>query len=151
MQYGYRNGQFSMAVGLRSGVMDQLTFLGIPTVSIGLRNMVAENRHVYLARDFWKTVNVQYSQPRHVVTAWMSEEDLDLLVSPYWLAKAPARVAARVPRLEAGSMTDRGLVEIESDADRGIHGVRQGDTQDGSYARGAMASEVGFCRNIRFT
>jgi hypothetical protein len=82
---------FKMAVELRSGVMDLFTFMGIPTVSIGLRNMVGEDRHAFLAGKGFKRVNAQYDLPRHPTTAYVENRfgGDPLLNSPYWSGKAP--------------------------------------------------------------
>ncbi|KHN98864.1 uncharacterized protein MAM_03326 [Metarhizium album ARSEF 1941] len=83
---------FQMVVGLRSGVMDLFTFMGIPTVSIGLRNMVGESRHRRLSGTNFKRVNVQYDGPRHPTTAYIQDRYDSkevLLNSPFWLGDAP--------------------------------------------------------------
>ncbi|KAI1198691.1 hypothetical protein F5X97DRAFT_342388 [Nemania serpens] len=83
---------FKMAVGLRSGVMDLFTFLGIPTVSIGLRNMVGEPRHGWLAGEAFKRVNIQYDKPRHPTTTYVKSNDprgKPPFKSPYWSDGAP--------------------------------------------------------------
>ena len=70
----FRKGRFQMTVGFRSGALDLYTFLGIPTVSIGLRNMRGESRHVLLAIQELKRYNVQYDKPRHYTTAYYLRE-----------------------------------------------------------------------------
>ncbi|RYP11823.1 hypothetical protein DL767_011438 [Monosporascus sp. MG133] len=94
---------FKMAIGLRSGVMDLFTFMGIPTVSIGLRYMVGENRHALLAGKGFKRVNAQYDLPRHPTTAYVDNKfgGHPLLNSPYWDGKAPgSATTARRPSPE---------------------------------------------------
>ncbi|TWU71088.1 hypothetical protein ED733_002544 [Metarhizium rileyi] len=89
---------FKMVIGLRSGVIDLFTFLGIPTVSIGLRNMVGESRHRRLCGPNFKRLNVQYDRPRHSTTAYV-EDRYDnrkaWLNCPFWLGNAPAGSLAR--------------------------------------------------------
>ncbi|XXG96349.1 hypothetical protein Hte_002631 [Hypoxylon texense] len=92
-QENEKSQYFKMAIGLRSGVMDLFTFMGIPTVSIGLRNMVGEERHALLAGKGFKRVNIQYDTPRHSTTAYVKNR-VDriyppLLNSPYWDGDAP--------------------------------------------------------------
>jgi hypothetical protein len=59
--------------------------LGIPSVSIGLRNMVGEDRHLFLAKAVLGRTNVIYDQPRHPLTAWMQGRDnLNYFFSPFW-------------------------------------------------------------------
>ncbi|KAI1819784.1 hypothetical protein F4861DRAFT_543590 [Xylaria intraflava] len=84
---------FKMAVALRSGMLDLLTFLGIPTVSIGLRNMVGEYRHGLLAGDGFKRVHAQYDKPRHRTTAYVRDKKKPNrdppIGSPYWDGDLP--------------------------------------------------------------
>ncbi|KID81559.1 hypothetical protein MGU_11081 [Metarhizium guizhouense ARSEF 977] len=87
---------FQMVVGLRSGVMDLFTLMGIPTVSIGLRNMVGESRHQRLCGPAFKRLNIQYDWPRHSTTAYIQGRKKyqgPLLNSPFWLGPAPGRTA----------------------------------------------------------
>ncbi|KAL1966241.1 hypothetical protein VTN77DRAFT_4793 [Rasamsonia byssochlamydoides] len=101
LKWAYETGYFQMVVGFRSGVLDLFTFLGIPTVSIGLRNMVGELRHNYLAGDTFKRVNVEYDQPRHRATAWIKlNEDVIFLTSPFWTGSPPTGIAERTPSPE---------------------------------------------------
>ncbi|KAL6900074.1 hypothetical protein GGI43DRAFT_427793 [Trichoderma evansii] len=69
LKWSFKHGYYKMASGFRSGPLDLFTFMGIPTVSIGLRNLMGETRHQLLARKEFKRVNIQYDQPRHQVTA----------------------------------------------------------------------------------
>lgn len=69
IKWSYENNYFGMATGFRSGPLDLFTFMGIPTVSIGLRNLMGEPRHQLLAEEKFSRVNIQYDQPRHRVTA----------------------------------------------------------------------------------
>ncbi|RYP65029.1 hypothetical protein DL770_009085 [Monosporascus sp. CRB-9-2] len=89
---------YQMALGLRSGAMDLFTFMGIPTMSIGLRNMAGEDRHEMLAGKVFKRVNVQYDVPRHAATAYVAHKDANkfpdrkldpMIYCPYWDQKAP--------------------------------------------------------------
>ncbi|KAI2620968.1 hypothetical protein GGS26DRAFT_570043 [Hypomontagnella submonticulosa] len=105
-RWAYREGYFQMVVGFRSGSLDLFTFLGIPTVSITLRDLIGNERHDRLrGRDF-KRVNVEYDVPRHHATAWVkskySEEGKpsNVIASPYWPHEKPAdaEVKWREPR-----------------------------------------------------
>ena len=91
--WAFQVGQYyQMALGLRSGALDLFTLMGIPTMSIGLRNMAGEIRHEKLAGDVFKRVNVQYDVPRHVATAYIASRyaDLDpMLLCPYWNQDPP--------------------------------------------------------------
>ncbi|KAL7922878.1 hypothetical protein ACQKWADRAFT_291699 [Trichoderma austrokoningii] len=69
LKWSYENKYFKMATGFRSGPLDLFTFMGIPTVSIGLRNLMGEGRHQLLASEQFQRVNIQYDQPRHRATA----------------------------------------------------------------------------------
>lgn len=92
LKWSYKNNYFMMATGFRSGPLDLFTFMGIPTVSIGLRNLMGEPRHQMLADERFKRVNVQYDQPRHKVTAaviskrWKTppEPGQTTFGSPFW-------------------------------------------------------------------
>lgn len=101
LKWAYEMGYFQMVVGFRSGVLDLFTFLGIPTVSIGLRNMAGELRHNYFAGDTFKRVNVEYDQPRHRATAWIQQKEDDIfLTSPFWTGPPPTGIAERTLSLE---------------------------------------------------
>lgn len=69
LKWSYENNYFRMATSFRSGPFDLLTFMGIPTVSIGLRYLMGEGRHQLLASEQFQRVNIQYDQPRHKGTA----------------------------------------------------------------------------------
>lgn len=69
LKWSFQHGYYKMASGFRSGALDLFTFMGIPTVSIGLRNLMGETRHQMLAKKEFRRVNIQYDQPRHQVTA----------------------------------------------------------------------------------
>ncbi|KAK1252235.1 hypothetical protein MKX08_003422 [Trichoderma sp. CBMAI-0020] len=92
LRWSYENGYFKMATGFRSGPLDLFTFMGIPTVSIGLRNLMGEKRHQLLAHERFKRVNIQYDQPRHKVTAAVTSKrwgdppmpDQTTFGSPFW-------------------------------------------------------------------
>ncbi|KAH7127631.1 hypothetical protein EDB81DRAFT_908015 [Dactylonectria macrodidyma] len=91
LKWAYDNGYYKMASGFRSGALDLFTFMGIPTVSLGLRNMVGEDRHELLAAERFQRVNIQYDQPRHNTTAYIKHiRDTPkkilrpLLGSPFW-------------------------------------------------------------------
>jgi len=90
--WAHDQGYFSMAVGFRSGALDLLTFMGIETLSIGLRNMGGEERHGLLVEQSLKRINVQYDHPRHGATEWV-KSDADaikaVLDSPGWKRPAP--------------------------------------------------------------
>lgn len=90
--WAHNQGYFSMAVGFRSGALDLLTFMGIPTLSIGLRNMGGEERHALLVEQSLKRINVQYDTPRHGATEWV-KSDADatkaVLDSPGWKKSPP--------------------------------------------------------------
>ncbi|UKZ84405.1 uncharacterized protein TrAFT101_000316 [Trichoderma asperellum] len=99
LKWSYKHGYYKMASGFRSGALDLFTFMGIPTVSIGLRNLMGESRHKLLAKKEFKRVNIQYDQPRHETTAavtserWASKpgtskpnDDHTVFGSPFWEA-----------------------------------------------------------------
>ncbi|KAH6888394.1 hypothetical protein B0T10DRAFT_488090 [Thelonectria olida] len=97
LNWAFEKGYYEMATGFRSGPLDLFTFLGIPTVSIGLCHMVGEFRHARLARELFKRVNIQYNQPRHIATAYFQPEREDTafqMASPFWL-KHPTTGAER--------------------------------------------------------
>ncbi|KAL5346191.1 hypothetical protein ACLOAV_008457 [Pseudogymnoascus australis] len=71
LRYAFELGCFHMALGFRSGALDLFSLLGIPTVSIGLRNLIGEDRHDYLAQKIFRRINVKYDLPRHKATAWI--------------------------------------------------------------------------------
>jgi hypothetical protein len=114
MKWAHQKGYFDMVLGFRSGVLDSFTFLGIPTVSVGLRHLAGEDRHVLLAKEIFKRVNVAYDQPRHKATAWVQTRSKDtkgppvLLQSPYWLpgAHAPVSVTPRPDEDHAKSLAE---------------------------------------------
>ncbi|KAI9655100.1 MAG: hypothetical protein M1821_005583 [Bathelium mastoideum] len=92
--------------------LDLFTFLGIPTVSIGLRNMIGEFRHELLAKEAFKRVNVQYDQPRHNATAYIKpkiKDSLPQLSSPLWSGDAPDGVKKR----DAGNNDDKRRQQAE--------------------------------------
>lgn len=94
MYWGFQvKAYYQMAMGLRSGAFDLFTFMGIPTVSIGLRNMVGEDRHGKLVGKVFKRVNVQYDVPRHIATAYVAPSNPHspdpLLSCPYWTQQPP--------------------------------------------------------------
>ncbi|KAL6900075.1 hypothetical protein GGI43DRAFT_427797, partial [Trichoderma evansii] len=93
LKWSYDNKYYKMASGFRSGALDLFTFMGIPTLSIGLRNLKGEDRHALLARKEFKRVNIQYDQPRHNTTACIyldlkkvksKDPNPNLFNSPYW-------------------------------------------------------------------
>jgi hypothetical protein len=96
-----------MAIGLRSGVMDLFTFIGIPTVSIGVRNMVGEVRHALLVGKGFERVNIQYDKPRHQTTTYVENKTGGdtLLTSPYWNGDplGGATVVERIDTAEDGT------------------------------------------------
>lgn len=102
MKWAYDLGHYSMVVGFRSGAVDLFTFLGIPTVSIGLRYLVSEDRHAFLAQEYFRRYNVQYDHPRHKYTAWVqnmeygvASTDPVILQSPFIAGKCPERITPR--------------------------------------------------------
>jgi hypothetical protein len=116
-KWAYEQGYFHMVAGFRSGQLDMFTLLGIPTVSIGLRNLVGEDRHVLLAKGLLQRVVAEYDLPRSRATAWIKGHQwdgkpqvIDLLHSPYWLEPAPANVKNPRPR----DMTDPQKLQIIS-------------------------------------
>ena len=99
-QWAAKKNFFKMTIGLRCGVMDLYTFLGVPTVSIGLRNMIGEDGHELLAGPHFNRASIQYGVPRHWTTAYIrnnekpdadqnSEKSDPLLNSPYWKGDTP--------------------------------------------------------------
>ncbi|KAI1081488.1 hypothetical protein F5B20DRAFT_569855 [Whalleya microplaca] len=99
LKWAFEKKYYQMATGFRSGPLDLFTFLGIPTVSIGLCNMIGEFRHARLAKELFKRVNVQYDQPRHDATAYFrAESDAALqMASPFWLKDPPTDAKRAVP------------------------------------------------------
>lgn len=91
MKWAHDNGYFKMGLSFRSGALDLLTFMGIPTVSISLRNVAGEPRHEQLAKEDYKRMNIQYDQPRHATTAWIKARNKGdiYLFSPYWQGTKP--------------------------------------------------------------
>ncbi|PNP46395.1 hypothetical protein TGAMA5MH_02431 [Trichoderma gamsii] len=93
LKWSYEKKHFRMATGFRSGALDLFTFMGIPTVSIGLRNLMGEGRHQMLAHEKFQRVNIQYDSPRHKVTAAVksdrqdnsSKPDQTTFGSPFWI------------------------------------------------------------------
>ncbi|KAJ5662452.1 uncharacterized protein N7477_010068 [Penicillium maclennaniae] len=95
-------GWYHMVVGFRSGGLDLFTLMGIPTLSIGIRFLVGEDRHELLATQLFRRLNVQYDMPRHQLTAWLQGRPIkrkfstdpvtfepDYIHSPYWMAPPP--------------------------------------------------------------
>lgn len=101
MRWAFTKGYFNMVLGFRSGVLDSFTFLGVPTVSVGLRFLAGEDRHEELAQDVFKRVNIAYDQARHNATAWVrfrsrdAKESRVILQSPFWLGQSPEGVTQR--------------------------------------------------------
>ena len=87
-----------MVVGFRSGVLDLFIFLGIPTLSIGLKNLVGEACYAKLAKAEFLRQNIQYLVSRHSDTKWFEDARREgLLVSLYWKlgpASTPASTAS---------------------------------------------------------
>jgi hypothetical protein len=94
LKWAYNQGWFQMAVGFRSGGLDLFTLMGIPTISIGLRHLIGEDRHEMLAAPMFMRVNVQYDRPRHFTTAWIrgKNDGPNCIHSPYWLWQAPLAI-----------------------------------------------------------
>ncbi|PKY08321.1 hypothetical protein P168DRAFT_277926 [Aspergillus campestris IBT 28561] len=89
LQIAFEKKYFSMVIGFRSGGLDLFTFLGVPSVSISVRQMVGENRHGEIARNkHLQRWNIQYELPRHVTTKYFGERH-DLLGSPWWKFDKP--------------------------------------------------------------
>ena len=92
LQIAFEKKYFSMVIGFRSGGLDLFTFLGVPSVSISIRQMVGEHRHGEIALNrHLKRWNIQYELPRHVTTRYFGLRR-DLLGSPWWKfdkSKAP--------------------------------------------------------------
>ena len=112
LEWAFKKNYYQMAIGFRSGALDLFTFLGIPTVSIGLRYMIGESRHGLLAKEAFKRVNVQYDQPRHNTTAYVKPRNPDyspLMSSPFWSDKAPDDV----PKRDAGDEDNRKKKQAE--------------------------------------
>jgi hypothetical protein len=98
MKWAFANNYFHMVLGFRSGMLDFYTLIGVPTVSVGLRFLAGEGRHLRLAQEIFKRVNVAYDQPRHNTTAWVKSRRPGelLLQSPFWLEDAPDGITPRV-------------------------------------------------------
>lgn len=86
MRIAHAKNKFRIVVGFRSGALDLFTMLGIPTISIGLKNLVGEDRHSkYVGNPDWKRTNIQYDIPRSDVTKLTKGRgDSKLYMSPYW-------------------------------------------------------------------
>lgn len=102
LKWAYEQGWYHMVVGFRSGGLDLFTLMGIPTLSIGIRFLVGEDRHELLATQLFRRLNVQYDMPRHHLTAWIHGRPIkrkfstdpvtfeaDCIHSPYWMAPPP--------------------------------------------------------------
>lgn len=102
LKWAYEQGWYHMVVGFRSGGLDLFTLMGIPTLSIGLRFLVGEDRHELLATELFSRLNVQYDMPRHQLTGWIHGRPIkrkvstdpvtfeaDCIHSPYWMAPPP--------------------------------------------------------------
>ncbi|KAJ5785868.1 uncharacterized protein N7503_011080 [Penicillium pulvis] len=102
LKWAYEQGWYHMVVGFRSGGLDLFTLMGIPTISIGIRFLVGEDRHELLATQLFRRLNVQYDMPRHQLTAWIQGRPIkrkfstdpvtfepDYIHSPYWMAPPP--------------------------------------------------------------
>ncbi|KAJ5536684.1 hypothetical protein N7513_009870 [Penicillium frequentans] len=102
LKWAYEQGWYHMVVGFRSGGLDLFTLMGIPTLSIGIRFLVGEDRHELLATQLFRRLNVQYDMPRHQLTAWIHGRPIkrkfstdpvtfepDYIHSPYWMAPPP--------------------------------------------------------------
>ncbi|KAJ6103554.1 hypothetical protein N7486_003776 [Penicillium sp. IBT 16267x] len=102
LKWAYEQGWYHMVVGFRSGGLDLFTLMGIPTLSIGIRFLVGEDRHELLATQLFRRLNVQYDMPRHQLTAWIQGRPIkrkfttdpvtfepDCIHSPYWMAPPP--------------------------------------------------------------
>ncbi|KFY88812.1 hypothetical protein V500_06107 [Pseudogymnoascus sp. VKM F-4518 (FW-2643)] len=110
LRYAFELGYFHMALGFRSGALDLFSLLGIPTVSIGLRNLIGEDRHNLLAQKIFRRINVKYDLPRHGATAWIrsnyggftaestGDVGVNVLCSPFFLKQAKLPFGVRVPR-----------------------------------------------------
>ncbi|KAK3389745.1 hypothetical protein B0H63DRAFT_518976 [Podospora didyma] len=111
LEWAYRKGYFKMAVGFRSGVLDMLSFLGVPTVSISLRHLEGESRHNLLAKPILNRVNVFYNVSRHEETVWNS--GVKVLLSPVGpqLSKTPKAKKVE-PRKAPGGFTDMDNVTV---------------------------------------
>ncbi|KFY95887.1 hypothetical protein V500_02628 [Pseudogymnoascus sp. VKM F-4518 (FW-2643)] len=88
LKMAHQEGYFRMALGFRSGGLDLFTLMGIPTVSISLRNLVGEDRHDVLTLPVFARTNVKYDLPRHRGTAWIASHSHfgpeNVLYSPFW-------------------------------------------------------------------
>jgi hypothetical protein len=91
LDWSYKQGYYRMASGFRSGALDLFTFMGIPSVSIELRNLKGDIRHRRLADGKFKRVNIQYDQPRHNTTACIFPQYNNPIVyaSPFWGDEKP--------------------------------------------------------------
>jgi hypothetical protein len=86
LKVAFDKNYFKMAVGFRSGGLDVFTFLGIPSISISVRQMVGEGRHGQLAQNtLFNRWNIQYELPRHITTKYFGQPKNQLLGSPWWL------------------------------------------------------------------
>lgn len=85
LRVAFQKGYFKMALGFRSGGLDVFTFLGVPSISISIRQMVGEGRHREIAvNEVFNRWNIQYELPRHITTKYFGK-DKNLLGSPWWL------------------------------------------------------------------
>ena len=60
---------YSPVLGFRSGALDLFTFLGVPAVSILLRNLVGNLHHNDIPKNKFKRIKCEYDAPRHTSTA----------------------------------------------------------------------------------
>lgn len=84
LKVAFEKGYFHMVVGFRSGALDLFTFLGIPSISISVRQMVGEGRHGDLATVYFQRWNIQYELPRQGATKYHLHRNQWVLGSPYW-------------------------------------------------------------------
>ena len=87
MRRAFEMKKYSLVIGFRSGALDLFTLLGVPTISISLRDIVGEDRHGKFSHDpRWQRTNIQYDVPRNpeVTRLMPGRGESQLYMSPYW-------------------------------------------------------------------
>ncbi|MNP94621.1 hypothetical protein D3C85_71620 [compost metagenome] len=129
MRQAYQMAKFRIVVGFRSGVIDLFTLLGIPTISISLKNLVGEDRHGKFAGNRnWQRTNIQYDHPRNEVTDLMdSRGSSKQYMSPYWKMRghqATDKKAATKTAPAPSTFDERDHDTIETGINIGISKLR---------------------------
>ncbi len=132
MLQAYRKGKFKAVVGFRSGAVDLFTLLGIPTISISLRDIIGEGRHGKFSNDpRWKRTNIQYGIPRNTVTKRVKVRNTEQYMSPYWRARGFDGPSPDEPVGAPGPFHPLDLVTVHTGMDIGVSKI-PGQTEKSS-------------------